>query len=356
MNTPYKVISLVLAVFALTVSVDAADQDQQIAKLIRQLDSDNFEEREKASKELIAIGSLALEPLRKATKSPDLEVVKRANACIKEIEIDVIIARHITDLTDTNPKVRAKAANALMPFKARAASAVPRLIAAIDDNDPHVRDRATWALGRIGAAAESAVPRLIEIIRDKSENKDLRWSAAIGLEKIGRAAEKAVPVLLAMLQEESAIVRNGAAHALGGLGRHHDQVVPALLRSLRDTDLNVQGNAAVALGKIGKEPHLCVPAIVELLTKYKGFQGRGDPRYDAIWALGDFAQDAKVAVPALIDIAKDDKDASLRSRAIGLLGQIGPPAIAALPFLRSLLEDALLSEDSAKAIAMIERR
>ncbi|HEY7157478.1 MAG TPA: hypothetical protein VH575_26220 [Gemmataceae bacterium] len=63
-------------------SVDAA----QLERLIRQLGSESFEEREAASKELDAIGQPAMPALRKARESADLEVRRRVAALLKSIE------------------------------------------------------------------------------------------------------------------------------------------------------------------------------------------------------------------------------------------------------------------------------
>jgi hypothetical protein len=57
-----------------------------IAKLIEQLGSDTFADRQKASDALDAIGEPALEALRKAAKSTDAEVRKRAGALVEKIE------------------------------------------------------------------------------------------------------------------------------------------------------------------------------------------------------------------------------------------------------------------------------
>ena len=59
---------------------------ERIGKLIKQLGSAEFAEREKASKELDAIGTPALEPLQKALKSDDAEVRLRAEDLVKKIE------------------------------------------------------------------------------------------------------------------------------------------------------------------------------------------------------------------------------------------------------------------------------
>src|SRR5262245_46667663 len=57
-----------------------------IDKLIEQLGSDAFEDREKATKALDEIGAPALEALRKAAQSKDAEVKKRATELAGRIE------------------------------------------------------------------------------------------------------------------------------------------------------------------------------------------------------------------------------------------------------------------------------
>ncbi len=65
-----------------TATEKAADA-ARIDRLIQQLGSDNFTERESASKALEAIGEAALPALRKAQANPDLEVRRRAGDLIR---------------------------------------------------------------------------------------------------------------------------------------------------------------------------------------------------------------------------------------------------------------------------------
>src|SRR5690349_761355 len=59
---------------------------EQIAQLIKQLGSDEFEAREKATKDLEAIGTPALEALREAAKNGEPEVKTRATAILAKVE------------------------------------------------------------------------------------------------------------------------------------------------------------------------------------------------------------------------------------------------------------------------------
>ena len=74
------------------IAAEKADA-QQIARLIEQLGSNNFEEREQASKKLADIGLPALEPLRKvAASSSDAEVRQRAEDLLHKLAEQVKLA------------------------------------------------------------------------------------------------------------------------------------------------------------------------------------------------------------------------------------------------------------------------
>jgi len=66
-------------------AADKAGADK-IAKLVEQLGSTQFSEREKATKELEALGDQALEALKAAAKGDDLETKRRAEELIKKID------------------------------------------------------------------------------------------------------------------------------------------------------------------------------------------------------------------------------------------------------------------------------
>ena len=87
MCTRYLFAVLIVAGLALPSPAGESPSKEQIDKLIEQLGSSTFNEREKATKELAAIGEPALEALRKAAKSDDAEVRKRAEELLPKIEM-----------------------------------------------------------------------------------------------------------------------------------------------------------------------------------------------------------------------------------------------------------------------------
>jgi hypothetical protein len=76
-------------------SADSAkDGDRErIARCVTQLGSEEYSQREAATRELDAVGPAALEALRKAQDSEDLEVRRRARALVSRIERRMEIAR-----------------------------------------------------------------------------------------------------------------------------------------------------------------------------------------------------------------------------------------------------------------------
>ena len=90
MRSRYVLASLLGAGLALLIALptpaDEAPSKEKLDKLLEQMGSGTFAEREKATKELSAIGVPALEALRKAAKSEDAEVRKRAEDIIPKIE------------------------------------------------------------------------------------------------------------------------------------------------------------------------------------------------------------------------------------------------------------------------------
>jgi hypothetical protein len=137
--------------------------------LVKRLADESFEVREKAGQELVALGAPAIPALQAAAKDDDLEVAKRALACLEKIQ-----ARNNPETTRAAVRllaVRAPdgAAEALLALLPGAEEAIadeirealvllaqrpggpdPALVRALDDKDPARRDAARAALGKDG--------------------------------------------------------------------------------------------------------------------------------------------------------------------------------------------------------------
>src|SRR5437879_5894769 len=62
------------------------DNDLDVDPLIRQLGSEQFDERERAQEKLLRLRLVGLDALRKAGKSDDREIARRATECVEAIE------------------------------------------------------------------------------------------------------------------------------------------------------------------------------------------------------------------------------------------------------------------------------
>ena len=83
-------VSLMLAGAAVLLAADAPKAvEPAIGQLIRDLSSESFKEREKATNDLWEIGAGAVEDLREASRSKDPEVAARAAAVLEKIELKI---------------------------------------------------------------------------------------------------------------------------------------------------------------------------------------------------------------------------------------------------------------------------
>jgi HEAT repeat protein len=189
---------------------------ERIRELVRLLGSDDFDEREKASEELAAIGPPALVPLRKAVgRRADPEVVRRARTCLKAIERRDRPALCLAAVRLLVKRRPARAAAALLRYLPSAADETaeegvvrgladlagksgkvdPVFLSALKDTAPARRAIAACLVGRVGNAGQrAAVRRLL-----KDDSPLVRLRAAQGL--LAGQDRAALPVLATLLDQ-----------------------------------------------------------------------------------------------------------------------------------------------------------
>src|SRR2546421_167997 len=86
-------------------AVGADDDKDRVGQLIKQLGSPKFAVRDRAKKELESMGTAALEALRKAAKSEDMETSRRAGELVKKLE-DKISLDNLLQPKKVNLKLR----------------------------------------------------------------------------------------------------------------------------------------------------------------------------------------------------------------------------------------------------------
>jgi hypothetical protein len=222
-------------------------------------------------------------------------------------------------LTNSNPRLRCRAAVALGLMGEAAEPAVPMLIKMLHDPDINTRWEATDALGCIGRQPDLVVPALIEALADP--NAGMKFTAMESLGDFGERATNAIPALLALFPEGDMRFGNEAASALIKISRDatEKEVLPFLLHRIKDSPHPYARSEALrTLGEMKEEPDLAIPPLIEAL---------GDTnemiRNSAIYCLGDFGSKAKAAMPKLIPLTTD-RNNGVRKLATNALDKIDP--------------------------------
>jgi HEAT repeat protein len=207
----------------------------------------------------------------------------------------------------------------------------------LKDKDADTRQRAAQALGHI-RRSRAVVPALIDAVHDP--DYQVREEVVVALGRLGPRAQSAVPVLIDGLKDKDGGVRERSADSLGKIGCENDTVIPALIDALKEKDVRL--HAARALGGFGAKAKVAVPALIAMAKEGAPASksdsdspaekptGKPKPshalvRVAAITALGGIGPDAKEAVPLLAQATKD-KDAKVRDAAQESLRKIESPS------------------------------
>ncbi len=193
---------------------DDANRDK-INALIRSLGADGFEVREQASTELAKFGAKATSLLRQATRSDDIEVVRRAEQCLRQIEkttgaavtaaaTRLVAVRKPVSVTETllkfapfadDDNVLDAVRDALAATAAKDGKADTALTEAISANLPLTRGLAGEALVRAGQS--SALPALRKLMEDPDRLVRVR----VGLAFVETKDKSTLPMLIDLLAE-----------------------------------------------------------------------------------------------------------------------------------------------------------
>jgi hypothetical protein len=98
-NTIVKTAALLGTVLVLAATASLRAEPPSVDALIQRLGSNEFAEREEATRALDALGPAALDALKKAAHSPDLEVRQRASTLVRRIEKRLDAARLLAPRT-----------------------------------------------------------------------------------------------------------------------------------------------------------------------------------------------------------------------------------------------------------------
>ncbi len=240
----------------------------------------------------------------------------------------------MTDLSSSDPTVRARAADSLGLMGVAAADAVDRLIQMLADEYDPAAINAAYALGAVG---EAAAPALGAVLR--AEDPHLSLLAARGLAIGGRPATR---FLADAMAHENENVRDHAAFALGESRLATDEVIEALMKGASDSASTVRVSAIDALGKKGAAGKPAVPPMMAApgdtnVAPRDQTTVHGSMASVAALALCRLGTAAEAATDELRDALHHPTDRYARGFAVEALHRIGTPRALSIliPHLKS---------------------
>ncbi len=247
----------------------------------------------------------------------------------------------IEALTNTSRIIQRAALFALADESVSEAAVAP-LVSYLQNGNPEWRDLALSALARIRKGKEVAVPVLMAMLQDS--HSQIRVAAAETLNAYKVPAKTLLPMCLELLSDPDAKIRNSAIGLAERWVLNNDEnaaVVPPLVNKARDPDESVRLTAVTALGQI-------------MNSKLRGgAHPRDAPQPQA---LGSFAPQASIIVPAILQ-SLSDANAAVRAAAAYALGNLGPFEEAEDGTIVAALTQALTDENKDvrfKAVAALE--
>ncbi len=206
---------------------------QRASELVKQLGDDDFDIREKAMKDLVALGPAAQPSLLRATENADPEVARRVSECLDRLKVGRV-----------GPELIAAAARVLANHPSAAPATIEAFLEYIPSApDEPVEEELTGLLTRLTAVNGKPHPALTAAAKDKLPIR--RQAAAGPLAQAGGEHRETVRKLLA---DPDHRVRLFAAQAL--IAVRDKTAVPALIGLLGDGPLSLVWTAEDQLCRI----------------------------------------------------------------------------------------------------------
>jgi len=368
-----------------------SDVSKAVSLLMRQLDSEDPDERRTAAEALAVFwyrARPALGALARATTDPEPSVRVAALHAYGRLGMpdeETVIAR----LSDSDSAVRRSALRALRCLPVVDGRYLPDLIRFARSEDDSLRTQALLAIAELGLSAAPAVGVLREALAAK--NHAVADAALLAVKRIGQSASPAAPGLIDYIRNGGARIE-ACVRLLAGIGDAH--VVPDLLELARsgtsrfdaatrtrvrrtrgpslmttldriaerdpyaitllrqastDEDRRLAGIARSALERfscpnrprvLGSAQHDQAKADLVIPIHLANLESnRGEARLDAALELGQLGARAKSAARVLTQLLDREQDQAVRCATILALARIAPGQKAALPLVREALSD-----------------
>jgi HEAT repeat protein len=366
------------------VQVGMAESGRSIPALVDALGDTDAAVRAEAAKSLGVLGSYAI--VSRATgvskENGDVDLITRTTSALldalakqEQPAVRAAAAEGLQNICATSPTAKKsgrgtqKADQASSPETASSSASVvdykavvAGLIAALGDRDGQVRSAAAAGLSAAGPKVSSAPPQpLMAALEDKFATA--RAATARALASFSQGLDPVIPSLIRLAEHDEPSVHEACAMALGQIQKSAvtAATVPALIEGLRNPDREVRRRVISLLGRFEWEARQAIPALIQVAkepvdsdqvtvggsraatTVYVG------PAHDAIRLLGKIAPRTPSAgdvIAALAEIARAGPP-QRRNSAADALTEFGPQAAAVIPDLTRMLKE---SDTTAKDI------
>jgi HEAT repeat protein len=244
------------------------------------------------------------------------------------------VQHEVALLNGKDEQTRRSAAMALQTIEPKVpASVVPALFASLEDNDEVVRSNVLEVLLR--SVNKDSAGHIIKSL--KSKNKHARVAGLFLAARLGDSDPELIDYLLDALKDPSPLVRANAATAISTL-KTNKVAVPKLVIALgdrereTDQDQRVCVAAAWALSRTGQNAKAAVPSLLEKLKC-------DDSELQSVVAvaLGSIGDTDLKVVDALSTTLREAKPLPVKISAAESLGRLGAPAKSAIPALCEML-------------------
>ena len=238
---------------------------------------------------------------------------------------------------DTSVAVRTQCAVALGNLKVEDAKyAASDLVESLKvEKEARVRKEVVVAMGRYPNVAKLAVVPLTGTLKDADAS--IRAAVATTLAATGEDAKAAAPDLVKMLDDADKAARQAAVFAVGRISPTDSATAAAALVKLlgEEKDAELRRDCMVSLGLLGERTQNVVTALAAWLG-----DADAETRSTAARTLNRFGAAAGSAAPALLKLAKEDKEKALRLDGVrGYCSALGPALKSNTANLLPVLKD-----------------
>jgi HEAT repeat protein len=224
---------------------------------------------------------------------------------------------------------------------------MPALMSATQSGDVATRKAVAQSLRLMRPPVKEAVPVLVKLLKDNDEQ--VRGEAVFALGQMGELTVAALPALLEASAAEDSAGKDAWATA-SRITKVPRSLAPALLPLLKSPEPKVRLKVVELVCELEEGDQECLTVLIELVKRRDSQIRKG-----AAQLLYRYGSKAKEAVPALIEIARNDADPNTRSVAVNALGAIGPDAKAAIPALKALQDDRYFGASVKEALKKIDQ-